>query len=97
MHDARLSLTRQVTDDLKSHFGSLVLKTVIPRNVKLAEAPSHGKPILEYDIRSKGAQSYLGLARELFDRARRRRSKVHRKLTPSQCPQSQLNLTSAEP
>lgn len=75
MHDARLSLTRQVTDDLKSHFGSLVLKTVIPRNVKLAEAPSHGKPILEYDIRSKGAQSYLGLARELFDRARRRRLK----------------------
>ena len=75
MHDARLSLTRQVADDLKAHFGSLILETVIPRNVKLAEAPSHGKPILEYDIRSKGAQSYLGLARELLGRIRRQLSK----------------------
>ena len=71
MHDSRLSLARQVADDLRSHFGSLVLETVIPRNVRLAEAPSHGKPILDYDIRSKGAQSYLALAREILDRARR--------------------------
>lgn len=76
MYDARLSLTRQVADDLRAHFSSLVLETVIPRNVKLAEAPSHGKPILDYDIRSKGAQSYLGLARELLDRTRRKRSKT---------------------
>ena len=71
MHDSRLSLTRQVDDDLRSHFGNLVLETVIPRNVRLAEAPSHGKPVLDYDIRSKGAQSYLALAREILDHARR--------------------------
>ncbi len=74
MYDARLSLARQVADDLRAHFSTLVLETVIPRNVKLAEAPSHGKPILEYDIRSKGARSYLRLGREILDRARRDRA-----------------------
>ena len=82
MFDARLSLARQVADELRAHFRSLVLETVIPRNVKLAEAPSHGKPILEYDIRSKGAQSYLGLARELLERTRR--SRAESKAEPDQ-------------
>lgn len=68
MYDSRLSLSRQVAAELREHFDSLVLQTVIPRNVRLAEAPSHGVPILQYDIRSKGAQSYLQLARELLDR-----------------------------
>lgn len=77
MFDGRLTLARQVADELRGHFQSLVLETVIPRNVKLAEAPSHGKPILEYDIRSKGAQSYLSLARELLERTRQRRAESH--------------------
>ena len=72
MYDSRLSLTRQVADELRSHFGPLVLDTVIPRNVRLAEAPSHGMPVLQYDGRSKGAQSYLELARELLSRTRAR-------------------------
>ena len=70
MYDSRLSLTRQVADEVRSHFGSLVLDTVIPRNVRLAEAPSHGMPTLQYDGRSKGAQSYIELAREILRRTR---------------------------
>ena len=70
MYDARLSLTRQVAAELREHFDSLVLETVIPRNVRLAEAPSHGVPVLHYDIRSKGAQSYLRLAEEILSRTR---------------------------
>lgn len=73
MYDGRLSLTRQVADELREHFDTLVLKTVIPRNVRLAEAPSHGMPVLQYDLRSKGAESYLSLARELLARMRERR------------------------
>lgn len=70
MYDSRLSLTRQVAEELRSHFGSLVFDTVIPRNVRLAEAPSHGVPTLQYDSRSKGAQSYIELAREILHRTR---------------------------
>lgn len=70
MYDSRLSLTGQVADEVRSHFGSLVLDTVIPRNVRLAEAPSHGMPTLQYDSRSKGAQSYIELAREILLRTR---------------------------
>ena len=73
MYDGRTALTKQVASDLRRHFDELVFDTVIPRNVRLAEAPSHGKPILQYDIRSKGAQSYLHLAREVLARARRKR------------------------
>ena len=72
MYDSRLSLTGQVAAELRKHFGQLVLNTVIPRNVRLAEAPSHGMPALQYDSRSKGAQSYLDLAREILSRARKR-------------------------
>ena len=68
MFDERTSLTRQVAADLRDFFGDQVFKTVIPRNVRLAEAPSYGKPVLEYDVRSRGAESYLQLAREILAR-----------------------------
>ncbi len=66
MFDVRNTLTHQVSDELKKHFGEKVYRTVIPRNVTLAEAPSHGKPIIFYDIRSKGALSYLELVQEIM-------------------------------
>lgn len=66
MYDKRNNLSQQVAEDVIEHFKDNVFKTVVPRNVRLSEAPSHGKPILLYDIRSKGAQSYLALARELI-------------------------------
>ena len=69
MHDARNNLSRQVEDEVRGHFGEKVYRTVIPRNVSLSEAPSFGKPIIMYDIRSKGAQSYLSLAKEVLEHA----------------------------
>lgn len=66
MYDDRTNLTRQVAQDLRSFFGDRVFETVIPRSVRLAEAPSHGKPILLYDLRSKGAESYIKLAKEVL-------------------------------
>ena len=68
MFDERTSLARQVANDLREVFGSDVFQTVIPRNVRLAEAPSHGKPVMQYDVRSKGAEAYLALAREILSR-----------------------------
>jgi len=70
MFDARLNLANQVAQELKEHFPSKVYKTVIHRSVRLAEAPSHGKPIILYDVNSNGAQSYLALAREVAGRHR---------------------------
>ena len=72
MYDERTTLSRQVSADLRSFFGTQVLRTVIPRNVRLAEAPSHGKPILFYDIHSKGAESYLQLAKEVIENGKTR-------------------------
>jgi chromosome partitioning protein len=66
MFDTRNSLSHQVAEEVKHHFGEKVFDTVIPRNVSLAEAPSHGKPIMLYDVRSSGAQSYLSLAKEIL-------------------------------
>ena len=66
MYDERTNLSRQVVADLRDFFGGQVFKTVIPRNVRLAEAPSHGKPILLYDPQSKGCLSYLELAKEVI-------------------------------
>jgi len=66
MYDKRNNLSQQVADDVQIHFKGTVFNTIIPRNVRLSEAPSHGKPILLYDIRSSGAQSYLSLAKELI-------------------------------
>ena len=67
MFDERTNLGAQVREELQTHFPNKVLETVIPRNIKLAEAPSFGKPALLYDIRSKGAESYLRLAREILN------------------------------
>ncbi|MGE5236445.1 MAG: ParA family protein [Acidobacteriota bacterium] len=71
LYDERLTLANQVVSEVQRHFGRAVFETVIPRNVRLAEAPSFGRTILEYDIRSRGAQAHLQLAEELV---RRRRS-----------------------
>ncbi len=67
MYDDRTNLTRQVAADLKDFFGNGVFQTVIPRSVRLAEAPSFGKPILSYDVRSRGAEAYIRLAKEILD------------------------------
>lgn len=75
MYDERTTLTKQVARDLKDFFQDDLFRTVIPRNVRLAEAPSHGKPILHYDERSKGAESYLGLANELLARCKEREAR----------------------
>ena len=66
MFDPRNNLSQEVESEVRKHFGEKVYTTVIPRNVTLGEAPSHGKPVLLYDIRSKGAQSYLSLAKEIL-------------------------------
>ena len=66
MYDDRTNLSAAVATDLRDFYGAQVLKTVIPRNVRLAEAPSYGKPIILYDIRSRGAESYLQLAKEIL-------------------------------
>jgi chromosome partitioning protein len=71
MCDARLSLSREVVAETRTYFGTRTLRTTIPRNVRLAEAPSFGKPALVYDIGSAGAQAYLALATELAARSRR--------------------------
>lgn len=66
MFDSRASLHRQVVEEIKKHFGSKVFETIVPRNVKLAECPSFGKPIILYDISSKGSEAYLSLAKEII-------------------------------
>jgi chromosome partitioning protein len=68
MFDERTNLARQVVDDIRQHFGERVFETVIPRNVRLGEAPSFGKPVLSHDIKSKGAEAYLALGREFLKR-----------------------------
>jgi chromosome partitioning protein len=69
MFDRRLNLSKQVAADAREYFGSKVFKTAIPRNVRLAEAPSFGEPIVQYDVLSAGAQSYLSLAKEILGEA----------------------------
>jgi len=68
MFDDRTILAQQVTGELGRHFGNKLFRTTIPRNIKLAEAPSHGKPALLYDVRSRGAESYIQLAKEILER-----------------------------
>lgn len=68
MYDTRLNLSRQVAVDAREYFGDRVLNSVIPRNIRLAEAPSFGKPIIQYDVSSLGAQSYVSAAKELLSR-----------------------------
>jgi len=69
MYDERVNLARQVAEEVRTHFGEKVYKTVIPRNIRLSEAPSFGKPIILYDIRSRGSEAYVSLAREFIQRA----------------------------
>jgi hypothetical protein len=68
MFDSRNNLAHQVLDEVKRHFGEKLFHSVIPRNVKLSEAPSHGKPVLLYDIESKGAKAYLEVTKEMIER-----------------------------
>jgi chromosome partitioning protein len=70
MHDDRATLSKSVVKDVRTFFGNKVYDTIIPRNVKLAEAPSHGQPILTYDLKSPGAQAYIRLAGEIIERER---------------------------
>jgi len=69
MYDSRLNLSRQVADDAREYFGQKVFNSVVPRNVRLAEAPSFGKPIILYDVASVGAQAYMNVAKELIERS----------------------------
>jgi chromosome partitioning protein len=68
MFDDRTNLAQQVAEELRRYFGEKMCATTIPRNIRLAEAPSHGKPALIYDVRSRGAESYIRLAKEILDR-----------------------------
>ena len=68
MYDNRLNFSTQVADELRRYFSDRVYHTVIPRNVRLAEAPSHGRPITEYDAASRGARAYLAAAEEFLQR-----------------------------
>jgi chromosome partitioning protein len=72
MFDDRTNLTRQVAQDLRDFFRDKVFETVIPRSIRLAEAPSHGQSILAYDVRSRGAESYIRLAKEILDNEQKR-------------------------
>jgi chromosome partitioning protein len=69
MYDDRTNLAQQVTQELRKYFGDKLLDTIIPRNIRLAEAPSYGKPALLYDVRSRGAESYIRLAKEIMERS----------------------------
>jgi chromosome partitioning protein len=66
MFDGRTKLATEVLDEVNAHFPSQVFRTQIPRNIRLSEAPSYGKPAILFDVRSRGAQAYLALARELL-------------------------------
>jgi len=69
MHDERTNLSKDVANEAREHFPSLVYDTIVPRNVRLAEAPSYGVPVMAYDIKSRGAQAYMTLAREMLGRS----------------------------
>ncbi len=68
MYDVRLRLSNQVVEDVRQHFKQLAFDTIIPRNIKLSESPSFGKPVITHDVESKGAKSYLNLAKEIIKR-----------------------------
>ena len=80
MFDRRNTLARQVREEIQGHFGSQVLETIIPRNVRLSESPSHGLPVLLYDPASRGAAAYRRLAREVIDRTAARALQIGRQL-----------------
>jgi chromosome partitioning protein len=70
MHDSRNLLSRRVSEDVRENFGDRVFQTIIPRNVRLSESPSHGLPIILYDIKSRGAIAYMELAQEIIGSGR---------------------------
>jgi chromosome partitioning protein len=74
MHDARTSLSKEVASEVRAFFGAKVYETMIPRNTRVAEAPSHGKPILLYDYECSGSQAYMRLAQEIIERERQLRA-----------------------
>jgi chromosome partitioning protein len=74
MYDGRNNLANQVVEDVRAHMGDKVYKTIIPRNVRISEAPSHGKPAILYDLKCAGSQAYLQLASELIQRERKLRA-----------------------
>jgi chromosome partitioning protein len=82
MYDRRLNLSRQVAAEAREYFGPKVYKASIPRNVRLAEAPSFGQPIVMYDVLSAGAQAYLALAHEVIDRTARAERSVGAGVAP---------------
>jgi len=93
MYDDRTNLAQQVTETLREHFGEIIYHTVIPRNVRLAEAPSHGKPVAIYDPRSRGAEAYFEMAGEFMarnqiesPRAAERRAAAEREATADEPP-----------
>lgn len=92
MFDARNNLAHQVSDEVRKHFGDKLFRTVIPRNVKLSEAPSHGKPVLLYDIESKGARAYLEATKEIIERNMPRQERVEAAVPPP-APSAQLPET----
>jgi len=72
MYDGRTSLSNQVVDEVRSNYKNAIFETIIPRNIRLSEAPSHGLPISMYDVKSKGSDAYIDLARELIERNKER-------------------------
>jgi chromosome partitioning protein len=96
MYDSRLNLCRQVAEDAKEYFGAKVFATPIPRNVRLAEAPSFGKPILLYDVQSVGARSYLAVAQELLRRIESPAVTIQEPVAPAPVPTTELD-SSPEP
>tara|TARA_B100001146_G_C15986966_1_gene350885 strand:- start:443 stop:700 length:258 start_codon:yes stop_codon:yes gene_type:complete len=76
MYDNRTLLAGQVESQVKKYFGEFLMKTIIPRNIRLSEAPSHGKPIILYASRSKGSDSYVELAQEVIQRTKNETAKV---------------------
>lgn len=90
MFDERTNLAQQVASELKKFFGDRLLRTSIPRNIRLAEAPSHGKPVLMYDVHSRGAESYIRLAKEIMSRlpGRQTDSKAEQVMAEPQPPEA---------
>ena len=84
MYDSRLVLSHQVKDEVEDHFGEVVFKTAIPRNVRLSEAPSHGMPILYYDPTSSGSLAYETLAREIIEKNESKEDTAQMKLAPEE-------------
>jgi chromosome partitioning protein len=97
MYDERTNLAQQVTQELKKFFADKLLDTTIPRNVRLAEAPSYGKPALLYDVRSRGAESYIRLAKELMERQQKSMLNTEAGAVAAAENDNHTNLPAAEP